>query len=819
MEETSVINNSTVCTICLEKRSQCPLCKKQTKSLIVINKVNENFEIVVRQRTATEYEREISFQYDLGDPVQSVEDITVVYARCQVCGLSKDEHLLLLCDGIVGHNVDGTIIRCNAACHCYCLPEKLDSVPRGEWFCSFCADLKHAQKSVYNTSYVRPTHALPSNAQQLIYLAESDLSDEIIPGKEYIIRPSGMINQAVVRNGDQSYVNILDNDRSLSESRLENENNWDELDDMVLTTDSDSNYDATGKTEVIRPKKLRKKLIETIGINSEFGRQKERNKNRRNLSRFLSNRVLYPSTLSIRGENTLDIPVDEPSSVDLIAEIMLEQSKTLTSSGHQHISRGGVKIETKEGIVEKKSIDENIAFCKELISKNIKDSDEKVSMYSTRSNQIDAKEKRKRPTRWGTPTTSNINTHAIVTASIPLPVGSPETDVVVSVENIPIPSTNQNSHLSQATVPSRTSAVDTDPSTSYAMDVSASLPSLRMTNGQPQINLASFAGSNIAQQSLGFNQQSLVSLGQQAFASFNQQSVPGLNHPQLTPIAQSPIVQMQPSLLPNFFLPPLNLSAMNGFLAAGLLASNNPLGAPPITQPLAPQPSSAATAQFILNPMQQLSAASAHHLNQHLVNLTSTLQEQQSRKTPDTTQLSQDSVKQPEGVPPPPPVMKPPEPVSSNNTSLYEPLAEKIRKIIEASNVKPLCDSNIEDGFTNSTTVIEDRTNSGPYVDLKVGESGRKSASADDEEADEAVKAKKFHGNGAMFEEARQMLSSSLKKVYRLKQITKEEYKEIMKKGVAALSQRTKLDQKKVDDYAAKYVECIVHRRKKRHQI
>ncbi|VDP11743.1 unnamed protein product [Onchocerca flexuosa] len=101
--------------------------------------------------------------------------------------------------------------------------------------------------------------------------------------------------------------------------------------------------------------------------------------------------------------------------------------------------------------------------------------------------------------------------------------------------------------------------------------------------------------------------------------------------------------------------------------------------------------------------------------------------------------------------------------------------------------------------------------------DSKIGESGRKSASADDEETGEAIKVKKFHKNGAMFEEARRMLSSSLKKVYRLKQITKQEYKEIMKKGVTALSQRTKLDQRKVDEYAAKYVECVVHRRKKRH--
>lgn len=53
------------------------------------------------------------------------------------------------------------------------------------------------------------------------------------------------------------------------------------------------------------------------------------------------------------------------------------------------------------------------------------------------------------------------------------------------------------------------------------------------------------------------------------------------------------------------------------------------------------------------------------------------------------------------------------------------------------------------------------------YDDSNVGESGRKSASADEEETSEAVKVRKFHKNGAMFEEARRMLSSSLKKVYR----------------------------------------------------
>lgn len=134
---------------------------------------------------------------------------------------------------------------------------------------------------------------------------------------------------------------------------------------------------------------------------------------------------------------------------------------------------------------------------------------------------------------------------------------------------------------------------------------------------------------------------------------------------------------------------------MNGLLAAGLLANNNPLAAPPITQPLS-QPSSATMTPFVLNPV-QLSAASAQQLNQHFVNLATTLRNVDAAA--DSAHLSQQPPKQPEGVPPPPPVMKTSESTSSN-ISLCEPLAEKIRKLIEASNVRPLCDSSVENGIT-----------------------------------------------------------------------------------------------------------------------
>ncbi|VDN07420.1 unnamed protein product [Thelazia callipaeda] len=75
------------------------------------------------------------------------EDITIKYAKCRMCGKSDNEHLLLLCDGVVGRNLDGSAIRCNVAYHSYCLPEKLDTIPEGDWFCPFCADKQDRENS------------------------------------------------------------------------------------------------------------------------------------------------------------------------------------------------------------------------------------------------------------------------------------------------------------------------------------------------------------------------------------------------------------------------------------------------------------------------------------------------------------------------------------------------------------------------------------------------------------------------------------------------------------------------------------------------
>lgn len=68
------------------------------------------------------------------------QDITIEYASCRSCRRSDNEHLLLLCDGNVGQNADGSMIRCNVAYHSYCLPEKLEQIPKDDWFCPFCVN-------------------------------------------------------------------------------------------------------------------------------------------------------------------------------------------------------------------------------------------------------------------------------------------------------------------------------------------------------------------------------------------------------------------------------------------------------------------------------------------------------------------------------------------------------------------------------------------------------------------------------------------------------------------------------------------------------
>ncbi|KAF7044844.1 hypothetical protein CFC21_054019 [Triticum aestivum] len=48
------------------------------------------------------------------------------YGICKVCGIDRDDHIVLLCDG------------CDDEYHTYCLNPPLTRIPRGDWFCPSC---------------------------------------------------------------------------------------------------------------------------------------------------------------------------------------------------------------------------------------------------------------------------------------------------------------------------------------------------------------------------------------------------------------------------------------------------------------------------------------------------------------------------------------------------------------------------------------------------------------------------------------------------------------------------------------------------------
>lgn len=351
--------------------------------------------------------------------------------------------------------------------------------------------------------------------------------------------------------------------------------------------------------------------------------------------------------------------------------------------------------------------------------------------------------RKNRPSRWGSPTPSGDHNCRTNTASIPLPTGPPLPQKT-PLDFIPVPQSNvvRPPITSPINLNNRPSALNTSPSTSFALNAFASpLPPFGMNTN---------------------------ALGTQ----------PGVPQLGTLSVSQLPLPsQLFPGLL---MQPPLTLGAVNDLLAAGLIG-NAALTAPPVSQ--APP--------FVLGQV----ANQNQDLTQHLANLASSLH-------PLGTHPPRLTVT---GVPPPPPT------VSNGNPdvdlSISKPLAEKIRQIAEGAEVHSLVENNQTSDKKEEQKGVEEP---------KHNESGRKSASAEEEEEASDADVKVTTSKGPMFNQARQMLSASLKKIFKKRLITKDEYKMIMKKGVTALSQRTRLNQAKVDDYANKYVQCIIHRRKKK---
>ena len=80
---------------------------------------------------------------------------------CAVCGTSKDEAKLLLCDG------------CDAEYHMYCLKPKLLKVPSGQWYCDNCQRGKHRGIDSFFKPRTSQDEARPSHVD-----AEAESNDD-----------------------------------------------------------------------------------------------------------------------------------------------------------------------------------------------------------------------------------------------------------------------------------------------------------------------------------------------------------------------------------------------------------------------------------------------------------------------------------------------------------------------------------------------------------------------------------------------------------------------------------------------------------------
>ncbi|MFH4980920.1 hypothetical protein AB6A40_007629 [Gnathostoma spinigerum] len=138
----------------LKKNSKCPLCMQSVGYVMKISGGERRLMIKVKARSAAEYETEINAVEEMESEYMNVPDITLEYAQCRVCHKSDNEDRLLLCDGIVGHELDGSEINCNVAYHTYCLTEKLESLPQGNWYCPFCVGSRENRPSRSSSIFI-----------------------------------------------------------------------------------------------------------------------------------------------------------------------------------------------------------------------------------------------------------------------------------------------------------------------------------------------------------------------------------------------------------------------------------------------------------------------------------------------------------------------------------------------------------------------------------------------------------------------------------------------------------------------------------------
>lgn len=66
------------------------------------------------------------------------DDLSDPGISCDVCGLPDFGSMLLFCNGIIGRDIGGEIIRCNIAVHPDCMPASMNGLPTRAWYCRYC---------------------------------------------------------------------------------------------------------------------------------------------------------------------------------------------------------------------------------------------------------------------------------------------------------------------------------------------------------------------------------------------------------------------------------------------------------------------------------------------------------------------------------------------------------------------------------------------------------------------------------------------------------------------------------------------------------
>ncbi|VDM47438.1 unnamed protein product [Toxocara canis] len=391
------------CYLCLrnwlKRRSECPLCKRSTKFIVKMYADGKTAEVKVKERTAAHYENEFVTAEELQPNAhEPAVDITIAYARCRVCLRSDNENQLMLCDGVVGHEEDGTAIKCNAA-----KPKEasiIDAIDTGwaEGEAQLSQELRDAPSMIKDCQQSNQMgegsspwlESRSSSESEELEQSEAENLDE--DNEDSDDEEMGFELSQTISDSEQ-YESFDDADEGEFAGELE----WEQTDEAVLVEEPDIGYSSAGHTTVSRTRKRRKrtkrkiakKRRKTVGRRTERStstkmRRRKKTKKRKpkvvlQFYLFVHIPAAFPSDgirrgpfgaplLSINTSDNDELPFDEPetSSVDLVDSIMFEQTKTLAPSFCNEVLRDGSIRETERMAEHRKKVEERISTVEAL---------------------------------------------------------------------------------------------------------------------------------------------------------------------------------------------------------------------------------------------------------------------------------------------------------------------------------------------------------------------------------------------------------------------------------------------------------------------